>query len=374
MGANGRARIRYYLARFGVLFGALLVAGVAAEIGIRLFFPQVFPPHPPGLYVEDPVVGFVLTPGFEGRHQRPEFSTEVVTNRAGLRGPELEPRDPGVLRVLCVGDSFTWGWGVKGDEAYPARLQAILAERFPSRDVQVLNAGVPGYGNDEELEWLRTRGAELEPDLVVVQFFPWNDFDDNLAPARTTHRVEDGMLRQDPPDGDGGRPAWLRSLDRLKRGSHLLFMTSERAGYIAMRMGLLRDLEETSAEHYSEELGRLTSDLLADLGRTASELGARSLFVFVPEKQRIVAVKDSDGRATEVIARAAKEVGAAWVDLAPVFREHPRRFELYYQGDAHWTPLGSDVAAQAIAERIVSLRLLETGPGLTARGVERPPG
>jgi len=360
---NGRSRGRYYLVRFSVLCGALLMAGVVAEIGIRLFFPQVFPPHPPGLYTEDSLVGFVLTPGFEGRHERPEFSTEVVVNSVGLRGPELKPRAPGALRVVCLGDSFTWGWGADGDEAYPARLQAILAARFPSREVEVLNAGVPGYGNDEELEWLRARGAGFEPDLVVVQFFPWNDLDDNRAPAHTTHEVRDGMLHETlPDDAKGGRPAWLQTLDRLKRRSHLLFMTSERAGYIAMRMGLLGDLEGASAEQFPEELGVKTAMLLADIGRTATELGARSLFVYVPEKQRILTDEDSPARATELMTRAADEVGAPWIDLTGVFRDHPRRLELYYKGDAHWTPLGNEVAAAAIAERVVSLGLLDSLP------------
>lgn len=362
------SRLRYYCLRFSVLFMALALAAVLAEVGIRLFVPQVFPPHPRGMYTVDPVVGFVLTPGFEGRHERSEFSTEVLVNSIGLRGPEVAPRSPEALRVLCVGDSFTWGWGVEGSEAYPARLEQMLEEHYPNRHVEVLNAGVPGYGNDEALAWFRTRGAQFEPDLVVVQFFPWNDMDDNRAPAASTHEVRDGMLQQTRSEAtDAGRPGWLRTLDRLKRRSHLLFMLSERTGYLAMRLGVLGELEGSSAHEFSEELGAKTASLLADLGRTAAEIGARSLYVYVPEKQQVVVNEDSPRPATELMAEAADEVGAPWLDLTVVFRDHPQRLELYYEGDAHWTALGNDVAASAIGKKIVSLGLLEPDSGLTAQ-------
>jgi hypothetical protein len=151
----------------------------------------------------------------------------------------------------------------------------------------------------------------------------------------------------------------MRNLDRLKQHSHLLFMTSERAGYIAMRLGLLGELEHAAAENFSEELGTLTQTLLAEIGRTAEQLGARTLFVYVPEKQVTFVDEEAPSRAKAVMVRAAGEVGASWVDLTPAFRSHPDRFNLYFKGDGHWTPAGNDFAAQVVAESIVSLGLLE---------------
>ena len=64
----------------------------------------------------------------------------MSTNSLGLRGPEIDsPKKH--LRVLCLGDSVTFGWGVEEQNAYPALLQQkIMAE--------VINAGVPGVPTD----------------------------------------------------------------------------------------------------------------------------------------------------------------------------------------------------------------------------------
>ena len=59
----------------------------------------------------------------------------VSTNAKGFRGPPLEPQKTS-YRVLCLGDSVTFGWGVAEDESYPARLRKSLG-------LEVINAGVP---------------------------------------------------------------------------------------------------------------------------------------------------------------------------------------------------------------------------------------
>ena len=58
----------------------------------------------------------------------------VSTNSIGLRGPELEDPKP-EIRIACVGDSVTFGWGVSYEESYPARLERLLIER--GRSVRV---------------------------------------------------------------------------------------------------------------------------------------------------------------------------------------------------------------------------------------------
>lgn len=92
---------------------------------------------------------------------------EARINRHGLRGPDVAARKPaGTLRVLCAGDSGTFGWGVRDDETYPFFLQKALNEGAGAR-VQAVNAGIPGYSSHQVLGLLRRLLPELKPDVVI---------------------------------------------------------------------------------------------------------------------------------------------------------------------------------------------------------------
>lgn len=134
---------------------ATLVALLLGEAAVRLIRPQIFPVHPPGMYVADPDVGSALAPGFQGRLERAEFSAPFSVGPSGLRG-EGGARDRSALRILALGDSQTFGFGVRDGETYAAVLERLLRERT-GRPVEVLNAGVPGYGTADQRNFLVSR-------------------------------------------------------------------------------------------------------------------------------------------------------------------------------------------------------------------------
>jgi len=94
----------------------------------------------------------------------------VHTNDRGFRSPPFEDaKHPGVFRILCLGDSSTFGMNVNDADAYPQVLQRLLDERVPGR-FEVLNLGVPGYSSRQGLELLRRQALAYQPDLVVFAF------------------------------------------------------------------------------------------------------------------------------------------------------------------------------------------------------------
>lgn len=103
----------------------------------------------------------------------PDLPYTVTTNAQGFRGrrPVAPARSGKTLRVLCLGDSFTYGVGVDDAHTFPALLEIYLQTRFPHRDVEVINAGVPFYDLFDELSYYRDKGRRLAPDVVVVQFY-----------------------------------------------------------------------------------------------------------------------------------------------------------------------------------------------------------
>jgi len=85
---------------------------------------------------------------------------------ASGRGQPAPPRAPGEFRVLCLGDSATYGVGVDTDDSWPARAQAEL-QQHSRRPLRFINHGVPGYTTWQAMAWLEREGRALKPDLVL---------------------------------------------------------------------------------------------------------------------------------------------------------------------------------------------------------------
>lgn len=118
-----------------------------------------------------------------GRLQLPRYERQVTTtpefhyiadiNTAGYRNNEFAPRRAGTIRIVTIGDSFTYGWGVEEADSWPRILETILRET--GRDVEILNLGKPG---DTPLSYARTALRmipQLKPDAVLVAILQGDD-------------------------------------------------------------------------------------------------------------------------------------------------------------------------------------------------------
>ena len=115
----------------------------------------------------NPDVVYELRPGldvtFRGRR--------LTTSSAGFRDREYMPDKPAeVHRILGMGDSVMFGWGVADGEDYLSLVEDRLAQEQPEEQWQVINMAVPGYNAVMEVEALREKGLAYRPDLVVVGF------------------------------------------------------------------------------------------------------------------------------------------------------------------------------------------------------------
>jgi len=100
-------------------------------------------------------------------------SWDIALNSEGFRDSEFSGRKPASrFRIVCLGDSWTFGMNVGQDQAYPQRLRALLKEQFPDAGAgfEVFNLGVLGYSSYQGVELLRKRIHELDPDVVVIAY------------------------------------------------------------------------------------------------------------------------------------------------------------------------------------------------------------
>ena len=151
----------------------------------------------------------------KGWYDRPRWDyfdegghVDYVFDNHGLRDDDFELDKPaGRLRVLAIGDSFTFGVGVQHEDCWTEVLERGLRER--RGDAEVINAGfAAGYHPGSYEDWIATSGLRLEPDVVIVGLC-LNDLHTGISLYAYPTRP-----RREQPWG--GRSALLNALDSAR--------------------------------------------------------------------------------------------------------------------------------------------------------------
>ena len=203
-----RRRLEY----IGFIYLAFLLILLAVEAGTRLTMDhvssldlfvvtpqqkaQVADAKQSTIFEGDPLLLWRLKPNLD--HAIWDF-TVVSTNPQHLRSVDprqpLNPKQPGSIRIVCLGDSVTFGYRVPAvwpeiptqyDPEwlpYPMLLEKHLRTANPGRSIEVITMAVPGYTSHQGLAWLRRDIDQLRPDLLTVSF-GWNDASFSDAPDR----------------------------------------------------------------------------------------------------------------------------------------------------------------------------------------------
>lgn len=93
----------------------------------------------------------------------------ITSNSEGFRTREFIARRSGTLRIVSIGDSSTFGWGVNAASTWQFLLEQRLSRRL-DKDVEVFSLGMPGYTTLHGLNVLRHYGWKLEPDILIISF------------------------------------------------------------------------------------------------------------------------------------------------------------------------------------------------------------
>ncbi len=273
----------------------------------------------------DPDLMWALKPNLDGVAQQYPFAKRmepwrVSTNSLGLRHPPIAIKGDR-YRILCLGDSRTYGFGVEDDETWPARLQAILDERAPGR-YDVINAGVPGYSIFHGARYLETSGVALEPDMVLL-CFGYND----ASPV--------------PPPGFGDwdwenprrRAGWRYLLKRVFQG---LDLATERAAGP-------RETRLTPGEF---------ADSLLRIARFCEARGIAAVPVAWPSLPELLGEHLDRPHLGGMIAAAGGLAGIPVISLEDTLEAHVRDIFL---DDVHLDAAGYRVVAESIADALTQV-------------------
>ena len=92
-------------------------------------------------------------------------------NSMGYRDYDYSKEKPkGVFRIYVLGDSFTYGQGIKMTETYPKVLERLLNNKYSSKHFEVINSSFLGFDTEKEFERLKNQGLRLSPDMIITGF------------------------------------------------------------------------------------------------------------------------------------------------------------------------------------------------------------
>lgn len=98
-------------------------------------------------------------------------SFRLRTNSRGCRGPEVAvPKPADVFRIVLLGDSVAFGWGVDDEVTFARRLETEWNAQTRGKRLEVVNTGHPMYDTNQEEATLREVGLALQPDLVLLVY------------------------------------------------------------------------------------------------------------------------------------------------------------------------------------------------------------
>jgi hypothetical protein len=235
-------------ANAAVLIATVLTLLVGTEAVLRLVYQ---PPVVGSAIRYDPLVGWSLRPGASVSTDMTErgIHTHIVVNSLGLREREIAVTRPrGRRRILIVGDSIAFGSGLEAGERFSDLLGHDLGG-----GAEVINAGVPGWGNDQELLFYEQRLRRLKPDVVVLTFTGNNDVVNNaldgaLLEGGTKPRFElaaDSLLMH--PPAPPARPGAMTRIKTILHKSRLLVFTRRRLERVSYR----RNVHEETQHQYT---------------------------------------------------------------------------------------------------------------------------
>ncbi len=353
--------LRKILARCGLIIIGIAFALSIAELIARAL-PSGWGDDRPRFCEYHHERGWANKASINGHFSSSDFVTEIRHNARGERGPEHPyARKAGMRRVLILGDSFAWGFGVSESE----RFGEIAAALQPH--VEIVNGGCSGYGTDQELLYYRREGMKYQPDDVVLMLHLHSDLKNNVSSYQYGYhkplvKERDGALEFSntpvPASSFGFR--FERSLSRISALWRLISnrrIAGEEFGKLASTLIDNALGSREPAQLKSEQpAATLTCLLLRDLDRDVRSRGSRLLVVHIPDL-----IKGSnefvDDPRYQQVEECLEESHIAQLNLAPLFKAELARRptpHLVFDNDLHWNSHGHKVAGKLIAARLFS--------------------
>jgi len=163
LSAEGIVRSTAFLwSDYGAYYFSYGLAGLSGNLGISPWSTHT------GEYYKFP-------PNYQLKGAAGQAAEVASINSLGFRGPDFQPNKPrGTFRIVCLGESSTFGYRNSDGGTYPIQLQKILRQTSGDAKVEVINAGFPYYNSGSISALLREEISRYDPDVITL-YSAFND-------------------------------------------------------------------------------------------------------------------------------------------------------------------------------------------------------
>lgn len=363
-----------------------------ADIIIRIYKPQLtysnVHKYSPDCFVKNPILPFSLRSNYPCKmiNYYGDYNSVALLNSLGYRGTELmTQKAKDTKRILVIGDSMTFGQGVSDEQTYPSKLEQILKPSFPK--VEIINAGyADGFSPDSYLVYLKNRGFNLKPDVIILGFFVWNDITDlsetvwdkvdnyglPIQVSSCCRMIDQGIYRNKITEKKYQIP--------VLRESHLFILLSNLLSKINNGgandlLGVRRDLfpgcilDPDCIYKFKPEEEK-TYKILRGIKRLSDENNSKLIIALIPVDLQIypdagkkygltnLPSPDNIDFIQKRLSRFFQENNITYLDLLPYFRDQKNRGYPFFPNDAHLNSLGNQIIAESMANFLLKISAL----------------
>ena len=384
-----------------LVLASVMFVFIASVFADRLLGFVIHPPNLPN------TIELIFPPFAEQHFKTIDFEYTANINSIGIRDRELSRERGDAYRILAIGDSYTYGWGVASDETWPHLMENQLKEA--GYNVELLNLGKPGTGPPFYAELAEKAIPLLRPDMVIVGMLQGNDLRDagpeiglptskdfwdlvrklypniaGLVRDMRRERVEEGQTHEAMPpqvtSAEDNRRWTANTAKKFVEG----MSEEQRARFDAFEDKVKNAFMEGNLNPYMIDLAIQDPDAytkatdpedpwtqvcidratarFAHINKIAEQYNCKVIVVSIPEgpyvnrhalhnMSRVGYVMpewllETTG-VDESIGIACEHAGVSFYDVTRLFREHQDDPELYFELDGHPTPKGNSLFVEA---------------------------
>lgn len=278
----------------------------------------------------------------------------VHINSHGTRGTEFQiEKPPNTLRILCLGDSRTFGWGLSEAQTYSGLLEQMLQGAagtphpglLPSegrgKQIEVINAGVNAWSYAQMLVYFRDTALRYKPDVVILADANlWTQFSENNSPEfaeRFMSRVR------------------LKNLLRRSALYHYVVEMKLKVYYEKHRQKFIPvDPRQDTLfkEQQQKDPDTVFRDAIEEVCTLAQREGVKPVLLYLPMLDELESNEPSS--ILKIKRNISQRLNVPLVDISADFKEKGK--ELYLEADpVHPNARGNEIVAGRLFDTLTNL-------------------
>ncbi len=276
----------------------------------------------------------------------------IQTNAMGFRGTREydKKNNPNVIKIIVLGDSYAFGWGVQNDETFAVKLE------HQYRNLEMINLGVVGYGIDQMYLCYKELGREFHADYVIISVFPEDFWRATRAFSETGHGKpyftlsSEGVLKLNNVPVKGAEDLQYNQFpDLIEQNAFEKIMNHSVIYRLAKKVFIKYGKNLGAVDPNTTDEWRLGKAILHELIQEIRKSGAQPIIIIIPpvrwlHDSQIESIQKS-------LWHLRDQENVEIFDLTTYFQKslgNKNLTDFYIQDDWHWTKNGHEVVAAVL--------------------------